>query len=183
MNRPNSRLLAACACLSLLLGCQSTRHRFIFHPSPNEVLVQPDPSGGVVARALVSITFGERRATDGQPEMVVGLRLENNATGPIELLAQQSVLVGSDVRAFGPARLVGEPVAPIPVGAEATYELRFPYPEKLQLSARDLDGLNLLFSIEHPAGVAKATASFTRVFPEPEHATRSSFSFGFLMSR
>ncbi|MFT5151325.1 MAG: hypothetical protein ACI841_001312, partial [Planctomycetota bacterium] len=128
-------------------ACQSRRHRFIFHPSPNEILVQP---GGdrVLARALVSIKLGERRESDDVPEMVVGLRIENNTDAPIRLIESQSLLVGSDVSSFGIARMTTGSAEAIPAGGHATYELRFPYPQHMRLSARDLNGLNLRFALE-----------------------------------
>ena len=179
MIKPIPLLLAL---LPLLAGCRVNRYRFQFQPSLNEVLVQPEASGRVIARALVSIQRGERREEDGWPEMLVGLRLENNDQAPIELLASELLLVDSKVETFGKVRITEGELGPIEAGASRKYELRFPYPEGLALSARELTGLNLRLGIRYQEGEAKATASFERIFIEPEGATSTSVHFGFFLS-
>ncbi len=128
-----------------LAGCQAKSHRFHFKPSPLEVLVQPDAGGEVLARVLVSVPESVRGGGPDRdwPEMSVRLRIENRTTSIIAFDARSALLVGSDLRAFGPARCDAGGMIAVPAGSTTLIELFFPFPERMPIDAPGLEGLNL----------------------------------------
>jgi hypothetical protein len=158
------RLLSIVTLSAVLSSCAASGWRFSFDPSPAETIVQPETNGPVVARGLATVIEG-RRAKDGSetPEMRVRLLVENRGEGPVRLLDDRMKLVGSpSLESFGPPRIEPPAGEEIPPGQSRTYDVYFPYPEGLELSAPGLEGLNLSWSIGYEGGAADVTHSFVR---------------------
>lgn len=150
--------------LAPLCGCANPAWRFSFDPSPAETLVQPRAQEAVVARVLTSVIEG-RRAEDrstGAAHMHLRLLVENRSDQELRLLSEGMKLVGSGLEAFGSPNVEPLTAEPIPAGETRTYELYFPYPAGMPLSAPELDGLNLSWSIAYPGGTADITQTFVR---------------------
>ena len=163
--------------LALLTSCATTGWQFSFDPSPAETLIQPSGNASVSARALTTVLEGRREGerADGQARMHLRMLVENRGQAPVSLMTAGMKLVGSTIEVFGLPTL--EPAAgeDIPPGETRTYEIYFPYPDGMDLSAPELDGLNLSWSLAYPDGAADVTQSFVRrawergyYSPEPE---------------
>ena len=175
MPRPIAKTLLVLA--ALCASCASSRHRFYFVPSPLELLVS-DSSGSVIAHGLASVREGLRRDDDSL-ELHVRLNLENNTDASIRLLAERVRLFDSRIEKFGLARIEGSPLE-IPARGDATYELYFPYPDGLRISAPDIDGLNLRFGVAHARGEIEVTGNFERALRPVDSNPDVQWTFGFI---
>jgi hypothetical protein len=163
------------ALLLALLGCSTSSYRYLFSPSPAEVLIQPQPDSPV-ARALITILEG--RKADGGARMHLRLRIENRDDAAVRLDPSSLQLVGSDLAEFGPAQIDPD-VSEVPPGGVHTYDIWFPFPPTLSLSAPNLDGLNLTWRLDNAGGAAEVSTTFQRRV-EDDYPTepRVTWSFG-----
>jgi hypothetical protein len=178
MTRPH---LLALLLLPTLAACASRSWRFQFDPSPHQVEIQPETVAQVRARALTTVLRGEvRREDDARiTELHLRLLIENLGTETVSLTTEGMRLVGSDLVGYGAPRIVPEPGTGIRPGAAGTFELYFAYPKGMQLSAPELDGLNLTWSLEYPTGVADVSQSFVRRWPARYEESGPRWSFFF----
>jgi hypothetical protein len=116
-----------------------------------------------VARALASVLGSERRGE--APWMLVRLRIDNESAAPVEVLADEMLLLGSDLQEFG-APAVDPPTEPIPSGESRTYSIAFPFPSGMSLAAGELGGVSFRWSLRHGSERAEITTSFERVRAE-----------------
>lgn len=174
MHKIPNLLLSGLLALGTLAGCRTTSRTFHFVPTPLEVVVRPDGSGPVLARALVAI---DRAVRDGElgPRLLVRLRIENESQETLELSTERLLLVGSDLEAFGPPEVAGDPR--VPAGGTTVFELAFPYPAGMRFDAPRLTGVNLRFSLLHSGLETTSTATLERAFPQPE-TSDVQWSFG-----
>lgn len=172
------KIFLTLALLLLTSSCRTDRYRYLFTPSPAEILVQPEGKG-IVARALITVLEGV--SGDESAMMHLRIRIENRDDEPVRLAADSLQLVGSDLAEFGQGR-VDPPAADIPPGAIQTYDLRFAFPPGLKLSAPDLDGLNLAWRLEYAGGAAEVSTTFQRRvedFYEPQSNVAWSVGVGY----
>jgi len=176
-----TRALLSSSILLALASCRSTTYRFYFEPSPNELLVQPDPAGPVLARVLMTVVEGRREGgqRSGYPEMHMRLLVENKTAGPLYVRPDRLLLVDSDLRAFGAPQIVPTGGFEIAQAATGIFDLYFPYPKGLELKAEALRGLNFRWTLEHPGGTAEVTATFARIAPVYVYEPRMYWSFGY----
>ncbi len=129
------------------IACRSTRVALDYLPNPGEVFVPDQQGAGAAARVLASVISAERRDRDPeQPfELRLRLRLENLAATSVAFEPAELLLVGNDLRPFGPPRIMldGEAVEQAPTlaaGMAAIFDLFFPVGD---VAPRDVEGLNL----------------------------------------
>jgi len=167
--------LAFCA-----LGCRSTSVAYRFSPSPLELLVQERPGSPIIARVLVGIPGAEREGgrSNGMPELLVRLRIENKSTVPIRFDPAQALLVGSDLAVFGRARPERAGVVLVHPGIAESLLIRFPFPMDGDLEAPRLTGVNIQFVLDHGDTPVEISLTLERNEPELLVDTRSSVTFG-----
>ncbi|MFT5051126.1 MAG: hypothetical protein ACI8QZ_002534 [Chlamydiales bacterium] len=146
-------LLLCCA------GCASN-YPYYFIPSPAEVRIQPEGSA-LIARTLITVLEGQKGEKGQPPRMLIRLRVENLSDAAIRLDASSLHLVTSDLSEFG-AALVNPPDTEVPPNEKRTYDLRFPFPANLSLSAPSLTGLHLNWRIDYADGTADVSTTFQR---------------------
>ncbi len=146
--------------------------------------MQPTPGGPVVARALTTVIEGRRAgdSTSGEPEMHVRIMIENRGDAPVRLAEDGMKLIGSGLEQFGAPRVEPAPGEEIPPAQSRTYELHFPYPAGMDLSAPELQGLNLSWSIGYSGGIADVTQSFVRRIPATGYYEESGVHWNFFFS-
>lgn len=162
-------------------GCSSSNYRYLFAPSPAEILIQPQ-SDTPVARALITVLEGQKGDAEvARSRMHLRLRIENRDDAPVRLDPDSLQLVGSDLAEFGPVRI--EPaVEEVPPGEVRTYDLWFPFPPGLSLSAPHLEGLNLSWRLDYEGGAAEVSTTFQRRVEDyyaPEPRVTWSVGYGY----
>jgi len=163
-----------------LAACQATRVPYRFTPSPLEVLVQEAPDQPILARVLVGIPGAEREGgrSDGHPELLVRVRVENKGTSTLSLDPGACVLLGSDLARFGDPRPERPGPLTVEQGGSEALLLRFPFPMDGDLEAPLLNGVNLQFELEVDGRAVEASVTLERVFPV-EPPPNTTFSTGF----
>ena len=115
------------------------------------------------------------------PELLVRIRIENKGIDPIEFDAARSILVGSDLAVFGPAKPERPGAMVVPPGGAESLLIRYPFPRDGNLEAPLLTGVNLQFELEH--GETPVEVSVTLERNEPFVVVESNpavtFSTGF----
>lgn len=162
------RLAHITTLLLVVLGatsCRSNSHRFYFRPSPCEVLIQEE-GGPLFARALVAVP-GAMRSGEGGPEMRVKLRFESKVDEPLIFDARNVLLVSSNLEPFGLPHTGGAPRIEIPPRGEVSTQLDFPFPPGMGLRARELDGVNLQWTLERGSGEVIETSVTLERMPDP----------------
>ncbi|MEM9380355.1 MAG: hypothetical protein AAGB93_10445 [Planctomycetota bacterium] len=167
--------LAVCA-----LGCRSTSATYRFSPSPLELLVQERDGAPIIARVLVGIPGAERegRRSNGMPELLVRIRIENKSRGLIRFDPSRAVLVGSDLAVFGRAKPDRSGVTVVPSGLAESLLIRFPFPMDGSLDAPLLTGVNLQFELDHDGTPVEVSVTMERDQPELLVDTRHSVTVG-----
>lgn len=181
MNRlPTMRLALLLALAVCTLGCRSTSVAYRFTPSPLEVLVQERPGSPIIARVLVGIPGAEREGgrSNGHPELLVRVRVENKGLEVIRFDPRRAVLVGSDLAVFGAARPERAGVMVVPAGSAESLLLRFPFPRDGSLEAPLLTGVNLQFELDHGQTPVEVSVTLERNEPEVYVDSGTSVTFG-----
>jgi hypothetical protein len=146
-------LLAACFGLGACAGPTSYR----FGPALQDFEVRTQEGAEVIASVLVSVR-GIAETGDGEYEQRFRLRVQNHRAGPLSLADAE--LVDAGLAAFGPGRCVPSP-APIDPGAEAIYDLGFPFPR--HPDELDLSALNLRLTFREGDSAWSWSAGFERL--------------------
>ena len=155
-------LLLLSLTLPTLTGCAAQSWRFHFDPSPDELQIRPEEGDPVRVRALTTVLRGEIDPEDHRAHILLRLRLENLGSEAVNLTADGMRLVGSDLVDFGPPIIDPEPGDGIREGESRTFEVRFPYPPEMELSAPGLNGLHFSWTLQYPTGAADVSQSFSR---------------------
>jgi len=142
-------------------GCASS-HPYYFTPSPAEIRIEPDGEA-LIARTLITVLAGE---PGDPPQMLLRLRIENLSTAPVRLEPGSVELVGSDLAEFGLAQIEPADTEVLPT-ERRTFDLRFPFPQTLSLSAPNLDGLHLTWRLAYAGGTADVSTTFQRIWDQP----------------
>ena len=174
------RFLTIWALATCALGCRSTSIAYRFSPSPLELLVQERPGAPIIARVLVGIPGAEREGgrSNGMPQLLVRIRVENKSTQTIRFDPSRALVVGSDLAVFGRARPDRSGVLVVPAGLAESLLIRFPFPMDGSLEAPLLTGVNLQFVLDHGDTPVEVSVTLERYEPALLVDTRSSVTFG-----
>ncbi|MEM6671999.1 MAG: hypothetical protein AAF726_04105 [Planctomycetota bacterium] len=174
------RLVVLLALVLCAVGCRSTSISYRFTPSPLELLVQERPGSPIVARVLVGIPGAQRQGgrSNGLPEMLVSIRIENKSTETIRFDPSRSVLVGSDLAEFGEAKSNPAGVLNIPAGGDESVLVRYPFPQDGSLEAPLLTGVNLQFELDHGGQPVEVSVTLERNEPNVIYEPYPAFTFG-----
>lgn len=146
-----------------------------FQPNPLAVELAPSAAEGAadeggLGRALVSVRGIRELAPDAGYAIDVRLRLDNEGTAPLTLLAERCELVDGSLEPLAapqvsrreaagidPARVLV--VAP---GASGLFDLTFPFRADRGPDAADLSGLHLGWAVESAGRTLHQSATFER---------------------
>lgn len=154
-----------------LLGACASYGDIRFEPNPLDVSLFHGEGGTPLGRGLISVR-GIREIEDGAGdedayELAIVLRLDNEGTTPVELLAEECELVDASLDSFPPPRIErrgsqsGDPLA-IAAGEAAVFDLAFPFPQGRSPDDYDLQGLNLRWALRDGERTVHVSSTFDR---------------------
>jgi hypothetical protein len=160
------RLLIACALLTTLSACSSSRwYDYRFSPAPLEAQVTTVADPEAQVRALVTVR-GISRGKDGERDAVeIRMRLENLGRRSVSLVEPSLALVTADLDTFERPEITGEGQATIAPGASRTVDLAFPLPKGKEPRDLNLRGLNLSWALSFEGRDVTTSATFERDLP------------------
>jgi hypothetical protein len=154
--------------LGLLGGCASYGY-IRFEPNPLDVSLSQDEGGAPLGRALISVRAIREVEGDGEGhELPIVLRLDNQGSAPVVLLADEVELVDAGLDNLPAPRVErrgspsGEPFS-VAAGETAVFDLVFPFPQDRDPDDYDFQGLNLRWALHSGERTVHVSSSFERM--------------------
>jgi len=173
---------------SCLLGCASYGD-VRFRPNPMDVRVARSEDTPRLASALVSVR-GIEKASEGSEgegswEIVVRIRIENEADGELSFPAGESELLDGGLSPFSAPRVSRlEPASDdslrLAPGETGVFDLRFPFPPGRGPEEVDLSGLSLRWSVEVDGALLRVSSLFELAPPTyADYGYRYGYGYGY----